>query len=266
MSTVTLIDGWIIGPTAANEERSSFIAHLQRRAFEAFLPVRAEAQGALSLACPPSQPGQETCKILAVPFIRQHKDTQMLLLERNAPAGKHAWDVDHGDLDEADPSDNGNCTLASLAMMNQFAGGDLSQDRIGYEFLRTWLYGPEEDLLFGRGTSRSRDLPIAYQFALGTASMEQPQSGVNDLWRNVTNELRNGNPVLSGPEGHNFVIIGFRIVDGHRLLVVNDPWETLPQEYDLDSGQPGLKSLPGSTGCRPANRRDTSGTDGYAGQ
>lgn len=235
-STVTLIDGSMIGSAAANEERPSFIARLQRWALEGFLPVRAEAQAALSLACPPSasQPGEETCKILAVPFIRQHKDTRMLLLERNVPAGKHAWDVDHGELDEDDPSDNANCTLASLAMMNQYAGGNLSQDRIGYEILHPWVPGPEQDIMYGQGVSRSRRLPIAYRFALGTASLEQPQWGVKDLWVNVTNQLRNGNPVLSGPPGHNFVIIGFRIVNGHRLLVVNDPWETATQEYDID--------------------------------
>lgn len=242
-STVTLIEGSIIGPAAANQRQQSLFARIQQRVLGVLLPVSAQAQAVQGSACPPSaaQPGQETCKILAVPFIRQHKDTQMLLLELNAPAGKHAWDKDHGELDEDDPADNANCTLASLAMMNKFAGGNLSQDRIGYEVLRPWLQGPEEDIMYGQGVSRSRRLPAAYQFALGTGSLEQWPQGVNDLWNNVTNQLRNGNPVLSGPAGHNFVIIGFRIVNGRHLLVVNDPWETSAQEYDLDDRETRLQ-------------------------
>lgn len=234
---VTLTDGSAPQAIAAKQRPLSLMA----RALEVFLPARADAQVAPSLVCPPSasQPGQETCKILAVPFIRQFKDTQMLLLERNAPAGRHAWDVDHGDLDEDDPSDNTNCTLASLAMMNRFAGGNLSQDRIGYEILQHLVQGPEQDIMYGRGVSRSRLLPVAYRFALGTASIEPPRNGVNELWNNVTNQIRHGNPVLSGPPGHNLLIIGFRIVNGHRLLVVNDPWETSSQEYDIDD--PGVR-------------------------
>jgi hypothetical protein len=120
-------------------------------------------------------------------------------------------------------------------MMNRFAGGNLSQDRIGFEILKHWVQGPEQDIMYGQGASRSRLLPAAFQFALGTASIEPPRNGVDDLWNNVTNQLRHGNPVLSGPPGHNLVIIGFRVVNGHRLLVVNDPWETSSQEYDIDS-------------------------------
>ena len=235
-STVTLIEKSSTSTTAANPQQHSLMARIQQQAFDILLPTRAQAQTPQVSNCPPSasQPGQETCKILAVPFIQQHKDTRMLLLEQNVPAGKHAWDVDHGDLNEDDPADNTNCALASLAMMNKFAGGNLSQDRIGYEIRKAWVQGPEQDIMYARGVNRRTHLPIAYQFALGSASIEHPQSGVDDLWTNVMNQVRNGNPVLSGPPGHNLVIIGFRIVNGHRLLVVNDPWETASQEYDID--------------------------------
>lgn len=237
VSMLRLIEGATLERVATIGRATALLARFQQWATEVFLPVGAEAQPASSIiaACPPSasQPGQESCKILAVPFIRQHKDTQMLLLEQNVPAGPHAWDVDHGDLDEDDPADNANCALASLAMINRFAGGNLSQDRIGYEIRKAWAPGPELDVMYARGVGPDHML-VAYQFALGTAANYQPAQGLGDLWNNVTNQLRNGNPVLAGPPGHVLVIIGFRIVNGHRLLVVNDPWETSSQEYDID--------------------------------
>jgi hypothetical protein len=59
----------------------------------------------------------------------------MLQLENRRQNGAHAWDRDHKAYDEADPADNMNCVLASVAMVNRFYGGNLTQDRIGDEVL-----------------------------------------------------------------------------------------------------------------------------------
>ena len=82
----------------------------------------------------------------------------MLLLELDRPTGPHAWDVDHGNLDQTDPADKANCALGSLAMINHFAGGDMSQDRMGYEILRfrlndTRVDFPSGDFSFGSMTT-----------------------------------------------------------------------------------------------------------------
>ena len=60
----------------------------------------------------------------------QHKDTAMLLLESKNEGGLHAWDVPHPEMDRTDPADNANCALASIAMINAYFGGDLSQDGV----------------------------------------------------------------------------------------------------------------------------------------
>lgn len=73
--------------------------------------------------------------LLNVPYLTQNKDTKMLLLEEKMEKGKHAWDVDHGYPSRIDPADTKNCAVANIAMINQFFGGNLKQDRIGYEVL-----------------------------------------------------------------------------------------------------------------------------------
>ncbi|MGE0552096.1 MAG: hypothetical protein AB7R55_01575 [Gemmatimonadales bacterium] len=73
--------------------------------------------------------------LLSVPYLRQHKDTKMLLLEQPVEQGAHAWDVDHVVPSWGDPADTKNCAVANVAMISRFFQGDLSQDRIGYEVL-----------------------------------------------------------------------------------------------------------------------------------
>ena len=88
---------------------------------------------------------------LSVPQIKQHKDTAMLLLESDRETGLHAWDKAHPGLDANDRADGWNCALAALAMINGFFGGDLSQDRIGFEIFKDRKSGPEFDLNWGHG-------------------------------------------------------------------------------------------------------------------
>lgn len=73
--------------------------------------------------------------VLPVAFLTQHKDSRMLLLELPRQKGAHAWDVDHVTPSATDLADTKNCAIANVAMVNHFFGGDLSQDRIGFEVL-----------------------------------------------------------------------------------------------------------------------------------
>jgi hypothetical protein len=202
------------------------------------LPSRAHAQtptGGAGALCPQSTTplAQEACWILPVPLIKQHKDTQMLLLEHNSRSGMpHPWDADHVNLARNDPADNSNCALAAVAMMNRHAGGNLSQDRIGFEIFKDLEPGPEGDLMYGEGVDDDELMRI-YRFSLGTAAHEQARRSPDALWRNIKSETESGRPVLATRPGHAFVIVGYKIVGGNRVIVVNDPWENTRQEYNL---------------------------------
>ena len=170
------------------------------------------------------------CVLLGVPLIQQHKDTQMLLLERPVPSGAHAWDNDHRALDPDDPADNANCGLASLAMMNKFKGGNLSQDRIGYEVFKARMPpGPEQDLNYGDGIGTGSEMTTAYQFALGvTPTPVTPgPSSVDSLWNALDKELMSGRPMLvfDPARAHYLVIVGRKYVGAERVVAVNDPWD-----------------------------------------
>jgi hypothetical protein len=162
-----------------------------------------------------------------------------------------------------------NCTLASLAMMNRYYGGDLSQDRIGYEAwgrnvaryrstildpavaaLVTMLLGvidplqfqeaqpgPERDLQYAAGMPPGR-LLAAGLFALGVlpgddSGLLAPYGSLSSdtVWQTVTSEIDARRPVFAFVPGHALVIRGYELRGGRRLFHVNDPWHG---RYALD--------------------------------
>ena len=194
--------------------------------------VTAAARGVLAAA---DDPGAH----LAVPLLSQHKDTAMLLLERNVEGGPHAWDADHLVLDPRDPADNKNCFIASLAMVNHFFGGDLSQDRIGYEMFRDRQAGPEWDLPYGTGLSLDQ-ATAAVTFALGVAPTRMGKTPTPDqIWSAVTTSIRAGRPVVAAGLTHTFVFTGYEVRGGRRLLSFNDPWHypgrSGTSQYNIDA-------------------------------
>ena len=173
--------------------------------------------------------------VLAVPMLYQHKDTAMLLMESRSESGTHAWDRNHGELDKSDPADAMNCALASAAMLNHFAGGDLSQDRIGYEIRKdNWPDDPAWDLNYGEGLSFRSDIDAdqiadALTFAFnGAAVTRHTPTTADALWEMVTREIDAERPVLTRVPGHAIVISGYyqfaRTGPNARWITVNDPW------------------------------------------
>lgn len=176
---------------------------------------------------------------LAVPFIGQHKDTQMLLLESKIEEGEHAWDVAHPELDRSDPADNTNCANASIAMVNAFLGGDLSQDRIGYEVFKDFFDGPEYDLNYGAGLYDFQ-VTDALTFALEAApEYVLPSVSEDELWADIQGEIDANRPVLATKPGHAFVITGYYEDLSTRYIFINDPWWG---SYAMDITQGDLKS------------------------
>jgi Lamin Tail Domain/Peptidase_C39 like family len=163
---------------------------------------------------------------LSVPLLSQHKDTSMLLIEDPQEHGTHAWDNDHRTFDPSDPADNQNCAIASIAMVNHFFGGDLSQDRIGYEIYAELLRpgSPERDLNYGYGIYADH-VTKALTFALGAAPTHlEPGMSADEIWSAVTASIDAGRPVIAAGTSHVFVYTGYRVRDGKRLVSTNDPW------------------------------------------
>lgn len=161
---------------------------------------------------------------LAVPWISQHKDTRMLELELNRETGAHAWDVDHKVLDPTDVADNMNCSLASIAMVTQFYGGKLSEDRIGYQIFKDTTNGPEWDLNHGRGLSDNQ-ITTAISFALGAAPTYHSRAATSAaMWNDVKTEIDAGRPVIASTPTHVFVITGYTQTANRQLFTINDPW------------------------------------------
>jgi hypothetical protein len=161
---------------------------------------------------------------LAVPMLMQHKDTGMLLLESKRETGAHAWDVAHPGLDRSDPADAMNCVLASVAMINNSMGGDLSQDRIGYEIHKDFWAGPEYDLNYGSGLYAFQTAQ-ALAFALGAEASYHPTGeSAEALWEEITYEIDQGRPILATIPGHAFVVTGYRESGAHKIIAINDPW------------------------------------------
>ena len=162
---------------------------------------------------------------VAVSHLKQRKDTAMLQLEAASKTGNHAWDRAHPDLDVNDPADNMNCVLASLAMMNHSSGGNLSQDRIGYEIFRGRTIGPEYDLNWGDGLGLA-EIVDAFSFALGVAPTEFDAStkSTDQEWAFVTAALDAGDPLLSVTSTHATVITGYRSFIGKKFIRIHDPW------------------------------------------
>jgi len=176
---------------------------------------------------------------LNVPFLFQKKDTPMLLLESKNETGPHAWDSAHPDFDRNDPADNKNCALASIAMVNHFYGGNLSQDRIGYYLLKDAKSGPERDLNYGSGFNSSQ-ITRALQYALGVKPTLREDQSVDTFWKDVTTSIDAGRPMVGSTPEHAFVITGYGEMDDVSYITINDPWD---KSYNVDIKNPKQSDL-----------------------
>lgn len=163
--------------------------------------------------------------VLDVPQIYQRKDTRMLHMQTTTQSGPHGWDAEHPDYDPEDLADNTNCALAALAMVNEFFGGSLSQDRLG-TFLNRFQPAlpprPEFDLYYDRGTTRL-EMRWMYEWALGSFQEIKLAPNPDDAWTFLMAAIDGGVPLVAFMPGHAFVAKGYANHEGKRYVIVNDP-------------------------------------------
>ena len=203
-------------------------------------------------------------KNLKVPLLSQHKDTSMLLLELNKETGPHSWDADHGAFDKGDPADNMNCVLATVAMISAFYGGNLSQDRIGYEVLQRRggnPPGPEGDLVYGQGIP-DVEVSDAFGFALGGATATGLMTP-DDMWETIVAQVDAGRPMAASNAEHAYVVTGYEVTEGRRLIWISDPWMGQAYRDDIDGGTTvQLWLMPANPTVRKQEAGVTSDSDG----
>jgi len=188
------------------------------------LKRKASRQSALS-------PTATSAAVLVVP-LSQRKDTRMLLLESQREHGAHGWSVAHSVFDPSDDADNMNCAAASIAMVNRFFGGRLSQDRISYEVFRNREPGPEQDLSYGGSGFSSQQVTSGLTFALGGPSQQGMVTSAlqGQFWQLLQQEIDAGRPIVLGAarangQGHATVLVGYRDAGGGDLRISHiDPW------------------------------------------
>jgi hypothetical protein len=216
------------GGTSTVSDPSGFevTAGIVRIAPAAFHP------GMPAVAGPPTvdDPGKQ----LSVPMLYQRKDTAMLLLEEPHEHAPMAWDTPHDPPNGADPADAKNCAVAMVAMVNHFYGGDLNEDRIGYEVLKDRQPGPEEDLVFGKGLNIPQT-NAAFKFALGSDVTFVPEyASYDEAWTTIKAAIDAGRPVPGANIKHGFVVTGYAVTNGKRIVTINDPARGV-EHFDIDA-------------------------------
>lgn len=169
--------------------------------------------------------GPEVLVDPAFPRISQHKDTKMLLLESNRTNAGHRWDQAHDNCDTRDKADNMNCALASTAMVNHFYGGDISQDRLGYELYKNRRPGAERDLNYGDGAWPHQALSWALQVAISRIPRPGSEDKLEELIRGEVDAKRPLVLTIGNKGGlHALVAVGYQEIEGDFYVIVNDPW------------------------------------------
>jgi hypothetical protein len=221
-------------------------------------------------------------KVLPVRPIAQHKDTAMLLIDRDvAESGAHRWDVAHPGTDMNDPADRHNCVLAVATMINAFKGGHLSQDRIGFE-VRGGA-GPEGDLVWNRNLLVGEaDQALAFALGVSPGRIDVDAQGPEErdyFWDWVVKEIDADRPLAVLISDHAVVVAGYDIApDGERYLLYIDPigaelnivpleafrvfhYYLTPMQVNAPSDEPGVAADSDGDGVVDFDETQRFGTD-----
>ena len=190
-------------------------------------------------------PPAVTRKVLPVPLILQNKDTSLLSMEGDE-AGAKPWDAPWPEARRIPY-----CARGSIAMINSYYHGNVSQDRISYEGDKNWIEGPRRDLNVLGGWE---DGPITrgLKFAVGgdprldfsetqqRAYVRERRDMATMYWSQHTAEIDAKRPILATNTTHAYVIVGYGEDARGKYFVINDPafgqydWLFFPAEGVVD--------------------------------
>jgi len=181
---------------------------------------------------------------LGLDWLSQHKDTVMLCAfadeqeEECSTSGAHAWDCDHGAYSINCEHCNSYCARASIAMINKYYGGSISQDRLSYE-VRS-IFSPDgNDLGHDRGMSLSTRA-LSWSLSLNQQDIEADHDvGTSDSdWYQIVDYLVSYRPVAAVIGGYHAVVIGgFKTENDTKKLQILDPLDSVPKiEWTAFSG------------------------------
>ena len=196
--------------------------------------------------------------VLGLTWQQQKKDTKMLCLDGDNEAGTHPWNAPH-----ADRGTHGRnyCVRASVAMIADYYGGNLSQDRITYETFKGG--SPTGDL--------GHDVPFtgtqaraSLSWALGVNS---PAHFGKPSFSQIQNWIDDGRALRVVIPGHSRVIDGYFEFDllftQYQMLHVLDPWDGAKWvDYASDNivyVQPGPDAATGAPNVKSDEDVDNDG-------
>lgn len=162
--------------------------------------------------------------------ILQRKDSKMICWDGDKEVGtRQPWDGPHADTPgNHSPHGQQNCARASAAMVNDYYGGDLTQDRLSY-----FLFGgdnwPAADLGHNTPTQVAQVSGMLSWSLNGVGvrtQMGKPSFAQIQAWTTARQ------PVLAAIPGHAIVLRGWAIYNGPspdiprgtRFVFYNDPW------------------------------------------
>lgn len=195
-------------------------------------------------------PANEQVKLLPVPHLLQHKDTRMLCVSNDDPPpmppppppfpvlftrpGCSEFSGSLGPWDDGHPDEHAlkgcehctwYCPRACIAMINNYAGGDLSQDRISFQAFKDHQPWAEMDLGHNRGFYIN-EITAVYSWAMNGVPVSF--RGYIPLFSDIVTELDAGKPMIITIPGHVMVVAGYRFNPQapleQKYIYVLDPW------------------------------------------
>ncbi len=232
-------------------------------------------------------------KTLGIVWQVQHKDTPSLdVSDANNKTGDGAWDVVHPADHRVSNHDNHYCQVASMAMINSYYGGDISQDRLSYYAIREYPDSkrgldpdhactfpadcrPGLEWDFWAGHNKGFE-GIAWSLGYAWNDWSQIETyGYNPPTSTIPfNDIKvwidNGRPLMVTIPGHAMVVDGYRTSPSDQVHLLN-PWTDASWVPYTDNriqriNWVGVFRAKGTAGAPPAPRSDeasiTTDSDG----
>jgi hypothetical protein len=165
--------------------------------------------------------------LAGLPLLIQRKDSDMICWDGDDETGvRQPWDGPHQDT----PGNialhgRGNCARASIAMVNHFYNGDLTQDRLSYQLFG--MFTPYYDLGHNRGTTGAQ-ITTLLEWAVQTGIIPIT---TKPTYAQIQRWINQNIAVVVGIPGHAMALRGYLVTStdhpglpaGTQLVSYNEP-------------------------------------------